>query len=210
MPPTTPPPTSRPGRPPRRTPRRRASAALLSALLAGIGLLAGCSGGTQVADSGFVAADGGTITTIPSAKRGEPIDLSGTTLDGETLDVASFRGHPVVLNVWGSWCSPCRKEAPDLQDAYQELSGRDVAFVGINVRDEDRAQALAYERTFELTFPSLSDPGSTLLLSLRGAVAPNAIPTTLVLDDQGRVAARITGPTTKVTLVDIVESVEAA
>ncbi len=193
---------------------RRARCAPAVALLIGVlsvGALAGCSadsgaGGGQRGGVGFVAGeDGSTITRIEPDRREPPVDLSGQTLDGERLDIAGLRGAPVVVNVWGSWCSPCRKEAPDLEAAAQRLAVRDVSFVGINTRDEDRAQALAFQRTFEVSYPSLVDTGGALLLSLRGAVAPNAIPTTLVLDDQGRVAARITGATTEATLVGVVE-----
>jgi thiol-disulfide isomerase/thioredoxin len=181
--------------------------AALAASLALAAALAGCTSSDGAASgSGFVAGDG-TITVIDAGERSEPVDLSGTTLEGTPLDVASLRGGPVVVNVWGSWCSPCRKEAPDLEAAHQRLKAKDVSFLGINTREEDAAQALAFQRTFEVTYPSLADEGGTLLLSLRGAVAPNAIPTTLVLDDQGRIAARITGATTEATLVDVVESV---
>lgn len=206
---------SRPRRPRRDRPSRRAPfRAPAGLLLAGL-LLAGCSGGSgnggnggQRGGSGFVAGDGdSTITLIEPDRRQAPVDLSGKTLEGERLDVASLRGAPVVLNVWGSWCGPCRKEAPALEEAARRLEADDVSFVGINTRDEDTAQALAFQRTFEVSYPSLVDSGGSLLLSLRGAVAPNAIPTTLILDDQGRVAARITGPTTETTLVDLVGSV---
>lgn len=188
--------------------RRRRTAAALVAAAAAVLALAGCGsgGGTAPARAGFVAGDG-TITVIEPDRRGQPIDLAGTTLEGQRLDVATFRGAPVVLNVWGSWCGPCRKEAPDLEAAHQQLQARGVSFLGINTREEDPAQALAFQRSFEVTYPSLADQGGTLLLSLRGAVAPNAIPTTVVLDDQGRIAARITGATTRTTLVDVVESV---
>lgn len=178
---------------------------LVSVVLAGP--LAGCTSSDDAASGGGFVAGDGTVTVIEADERGEPVDLSGATLEGTPLDVASLRGGPVVVNVWGSWCPPCRKEAPDLEAAHQRLKTEDVSFLGINTREEDPAQALAFQRTFEVTYPSLSDEGGTLLLSLRGAVAPNAIPTTLVLDDQGRIAARITGGTTAATLVGVVESV---
>jgi thiol-disulfide isomerase/thioredoxin len=115
----------------------------------------------------------------------------------------------VVINVWGSWCPPCRKEAPELQAAAQKLGPQGVQFLGIDTSDSDRDQALAYQRTFGITYPSISDPAGDALLALRGAVAPNAIPTTLVLDQQGRVAARISAATTATTLVDVVGDVSA-
>lgn len=188
--------------------RGRFAVPLLAAALAG-GALAGCSsssggsGGTN-----YVAGDG-TITVVPAAERRQSVELRGTTLEGAPVDVASYRGKVVVLNVWGSWCPPCRKEAPDLQAASTELKAKGVEFLGINTNEKDKAQALAFQKTFGVTYPSLTDDGGAALLSLRGAVAPNAVPTTLVLDQQGRIAARISSATTKVTLVDVVEDVLA-
>jgi thiol-disulfide isomerase/thioredoxin len=163
--------------------------------------LAGCGGGT----TGKSLAQGdGVLTIVPVDQRKEPVDLSGDTLTGSRLDVSTLRGKPVVLNVWGSWCPPCRKEAPDLQAAAAELTGK-AAFVGIATRDE-KANALAYERRFKVTYPSLLDRGD-LLLSLRGAVSAQSPPVTLVLDAQGRIAARWVGPVTRLTLVGMVDDV---
>lgn len=189
---------------------RGASAALLAvaAVLAGT-TLAGCSGDSaNGGGTNYVAGDG-TITVVPADRRQQPVDLRGTTLEGAPVDVSAFRGKVVVLNVWGSWCPPCRKEAPDLQAASVELKAKGVEFLGINVQERDKAQALAFQRTFGVTYPSLADDGGTALLALRGAVAANAIPTTLVLDPQGRIAARISSATTKVTLVGVVDDVLA-
>lgn len=164
---------------------------------------AGCTGGsTGRAGAGFVPPDGG-IVVVPPAKRQAPVELTGTTLQGDRIDLARFRGRPVVINVWGSWCSPCRKEAPALQSASVELATRGVKTLGINTQDDDATKALAFERRFGITYPSVVDSG-TLLLQLRGAVPPNAIPTTLVLDDRGRIAARLSAPVTRTTLLDLV------
>jgi thiol-disulfide isomerase/thioredoxin len=165
--------------------------------------LAGCGG-----SSDGTTGDG-TITMVPAAKRQQSVDLRGTTLEGVPLDVAAFRGKVVVINVWGSWCPPCRKEAPDLQAAYIELKAKGVEFVGIDTNDKDKAQALAFQKSFGVTYPSLADDGGGALLALRGAVAPNAVPTTVVLDPQGRIAARISSATTKATVVGLVEDVLA-
>lgn len=173
-------------------------------------VLTGCtddSSDDPAGGNGAFVAGKGTITVLDPGSRGEPIGLVGTTLEGTRLDLATLRGTTVVLNVWGSWCPPCRKEAPDLEAAYAQLKSRGVEFVGLNVREEDPAQARAYQRTFGVTYPSLADEGGSLQLALRGAVAPNAIPSTLVLDGEGRIAARISGSTTKITLVGVVESV---
>jgi thiol-disulfide isomerase/thioredoxin len=176
-------------------------------ILVAVGLaaitLAGCGG----SGGGQSAQDGGVRLLVPLAQRKEPIDLVGTTLTGDRLDLSTLRGKPVVLNIWGSWCPPCRKEAPALQAAATEL-GTKASFVGIDTRDKD-AQALAYERKFKITYPSLVDRGD-MLLSLRGAVTSQSPPVTLVLDDKGRVAARFVGPVTQRTLVGMVSDVTAA
>lgn len=187
---------------------RRGAFALAAVLLGGA--VAGCAGSSSTAasDANYVAGDG-TITLVPPGRRQQAVELRGTTLEGVPVDVSAYRGKVVVLNVWGSWCPPCRKEAPDLQAASVELRSKGVEFLGINTNEKDTAQALAFQKTFGVTYPSLADDGGAALLALRGAVAPNAVPTTLVLDAQGRIAARISSATTKVTLVDVVEDVVA-
>jgi thiol-disulfide isomerase/thioredoxin len=185
---------------------RRVVAAVLLAATA----LTGCSssGTADGSGKGFVSGDG-TITVLPATQRPDPVALSGKTLEGADLDVTSLRGKVVVLNVWGSWCAPCRKEAPDLEQAYTELKGKGVQFVGVNVNEQSASQAVAFQKKFAVTYPSLADDGGKSLLALRGAVAANAIPSTLVLDTEGRIAVRISGPTTRTTLVDLVEDVVA-
>lgn len=171
--------------------------------------LAGCTGaGQNAGNTNFVSGDG-TITVLDVASRQPPVALAGTTLDGSRLDIASYRGSILVLNVWYSTCAPCRREAPDLEAVWQAERSRQVQFVGINVKETDPAGALAFQRQFGITYPSLNDAGGSLLLGLRGAVAPNAIPSTLVLDREGRIAARMSGLTTKATLTALIESVRS-
>jgi len=187
----------------------RPRTALAAGLLLVAGALSGCSttsggaGGTS-----YVAGDG-TIVLVPAAKRQQPVTLRGSTLEGAPFDLETLRGRTVVVNVWGSWCPPCRKEAPDLQAASVALAAKGVSFVGINTRDEDPAQAIAFQKTFAITYPSVTDDGGRILLGLRCAVPPNAIPSTLVIDPQGRIAARISATTTRTTLVDLVDDVLA-
>ena len=185
--------------------RRVALAAVLAMALAAA--LAGCSSAPgQPAGTSFVAGDG-VITLVAPAHRQAPVAVSGETLEGARLDLATLRGKPVVLNVWGSWCAPCRTEAPVLEAAKRKLTPDRASFVGIDTRDDDSAQALAFQRRYEISYPSLVDDGA-LLLALRGAVPPSSIPSTLVLDGQGRIAARISGPVPSVTtLVDLVADV---
>ena len=193
---------------PRQTPACAVAAGAAVAAL----LLVGCSaeeGGTPElraqAEQAFVSGDGSVQLLAPADR--EAVDrVAGETLDGGTLDLADLRGAPVVLNVWGSWCAPCHAEAPELVAAHEEL-GEDAAFVGIDIRDRSRQSALAFEEEYGITWPSLYDPDSLHLLALRGAVPPQAVPATLVLDAEGRVAARILGQVESGTLVGIVSDV---
>jgi thiol-disulfide isomerase/thioredoxin len=192
---------------------RRAVLVAVSAAVTLAAVLAGCSNGsngsdgasTGGSDTSFVAGDG-TIRLVPPDKRPEPVKLAATTLEGDRLDLAGLRGKPVVVNVWASWCKPCRKEAGELAAAATELRPEGVRFVGINTADQ-LAQAKAFERNFRTGYPSLFDKGD-LLLAFKGAVPPSSVPTTLVLDDQGRIAVRISAAVTRKTLVDLVHDVQ--
>ncbi|ROQ96558.1 thiol-disulfide isomerase/thioredoxin [Streptomyces sp. 2132.2] len=133
------------------------------------------------------------ISTVAQGSRTEAPKLDGETVDGKTLDTTSLKGKVVVLNVWGSWCPPCRAEAPNFAKVSKELAdaGKDVAFVGINTRDSSKQNAASFEENFGITYPSLYDPDGKLLLRFpAGTLNPQAIPSTIVLDKQGRVAAR--------------------
>lgn len=144
-------------------------------------------------NTGYVAADG-AIQEIPVAERGEPIDFSGVTEDGEAFDSADIAGQVTVVNFWYAGCAPCRLEAEDLESVWQEYGGDDVAFLGVNTRDQaDTAKAFAAE--FGVTYPSLIDVDTAeAKLAFAASTSIQATPTTLVLDKQGRVAARIIGP----------------
>lgn len=180
---------------------------LVAVALAAVAL-AGCTGGGSSGQANVSYIQGkGTVAKVLPDKRGEPITLAGETLESERLDLATMRGKPVVINVWASWCPPCREEADDLKAAATELAPSGVKFVGINTRDEN-AQARAYERNAGTPYPSLVDTGD-LLLAFRGNVPPSALPTTLVLDGQGRIAVRVSGAVTQRTLVGLVKDVLA-
>lgn len=173
-------------------------------------LLAGCSRGADSSARegtiGFQASDG-SVMVVPVDKREPAPELAGITLGGESLSTADYAGQIMVLNVWGSWCAPCRSEAPALVAAVEQLPK--AQFIGVNTQDLDPAQARAFERAFELPYPSLYDPDGSLLLGF-GQVPPNAIPSTLVIDESGRVAARMLGEISTSTLVGVVEDVMAA
>lgn len=190
--------------------RRRLLPALAAALLAA-GCTAANAPGEQVRagqSTNFVAGDG-SVTQLAAADRGEPVELAGTTATGDGADVADWRGDVVVVNVWYAACAPCRAEAPDLVETAQAYADRGVRFLGINTRD-DAAGALAFERTYEVPYPSLLDArDGAALLALAGQVPPQAVPTTLVLDADGRVAARVLGRVEASTLQGLLDDVLA-
>ncbi|PJE95572.1 redoxin domain-containing protein [Streptomyces carminius] len=177
----------RPPRPGRRLP------AVLAGAVAGVLALSGCGGGeTTGASSGnaqFVQGTG-QITRVPEKDREPAPDISGETVDGGRLSLSDHRGEVVVLNVWGSWCAPCRAEAPNLAKVAEDTADEGVRFVGINTRDLDRANAEAFDRTYGIEYPSLYDPSGRLILRFEDNLPPQAIPSTLVIDREGRIAVR--------------------
>ena len=184
---------------PRRPSRATAVVATVLAVVVA-GPLAACSpdSGQSVAGQGYIAG-GGTVAQMAAGDRDEPVSFTGRTLDGARFDVRDHRGEVVVVNVWGSWCPPCIAEAPDLQEVWAQTEPEGVQFVGIDVRDNEDA-ARAHERRFGITYPSIDDPSGSTLLQLRGSLPPRAIPSTLVLDRRGRVAARVLGQVRASTL----------
>jgi thiol-disulfide isomerase/thioredoxin len=154
---------------------------------------------------GYVSGDG-TIERLAPDQRTSPLTLSGTTFEGTPWTVANARNHVVVLNVWGQWCGPCVAEMPHLQQVWLQLSaaGKPVQFMGIDSRDGVET-AKAFLRANKITYPSLRDDGGRTLLALRGKA--NTTPTTLILDRQGRLAARVSGPVSAATLSGLVSDV---
>jgi thiol-disulfide isomerase/thioredoxin len=179
-------------------------------LVAGLALTtAACSTGQSTDPQGgngltYIEGDG-TVTIIPPDQRTAVPAISGPTLDGGTYSTADDAGKIVVANIWASWCAPCRAEAPALADLSTSLAKDDVAFVGINTRDQDAA-ARAFVDRFALSYPSIVDTDGTLLLGL-GAQAPRNIPSTLVLDKDGRIAATVSGSISYSGLRDLVQKV---
>jgi len=172
----------------------RRSAGLLVAV-AGL-LLTGCSTGSGAVDVNnggefrFVA---GTAAgeVIPADERQTAPDFAGTLLDGTEFSSSALAGDVAVLNFWGSWCAPCRVETPQFQTVYTEVADSGVQFLGLNVKDQQQF-AEAFVDSKGITFPSLFDPKGQVALAFRDYPA-NAIPSTIVLDRDGRVAAVYTG-----------------
>lgn len=143
------------------------------------------------------------------ADRGEPVELTGEDLDGAPLSLADLRGDVAVVNVWWSACPPCRTEMPHLVGAAQETRGT-ASFVGVNIRDGSVDQAKGFVRTFDVPYPSFFDPSGKALLPFAGTLSPRSIPSTVVLDREGRVAAAVIGELpSQQTLVELVEEVAA-
>jgi thiol-disulfide isomerase/thioredoxin len=147
------------------------------------------------------------LTRIPPEQRQELPIVSGPALgSNRTISSQDYRGKVVVINVWGSWCPPCRKEAPDLQAASVET--KDTAqFIGITSKDYDPAPAEAFVRSFQITYPSIYDPNGKVLLAFAGELPPSAIPSTMIIDRQGRLAVRVLSEVSKITLVDMINDV---
>jgi thiol-disulfide isomerase/thioredoxin len=171
----------------------------------------GCDGGAIAANTpgssgqSFVGSSYQS-TFYPVGHRLQAPAVSGTTLSGQHLSLSSYRGDTVVLNFWGSWCAPCRSEAPALGQLARRLAADHVSFVGIDIRDQpDSAQA--FMQTFNVGYPSLNDPDDEIALAFHSTVPPAAIPTTLVIDRQGRIAARIVGPSSYAELQALISKV---
>lgn len=155
---------------------------------------AGVPGG-QAGTAVGTAAD--TTLMEPGSRPDAPV-LTGDDLEGNPVSLAGLRGHVVVLNVWGSWCGPCRAEADGLERLSRQTRADGVRFLGINTRDRDPAAARSFVRAHALSFPSLPDPTGQLLLRFPPALLnPQAVPATLVIDRRGRIAAGIGGAVTE-------------
>lgn len=148
------------------------------------------------------------VTEYAPPQRGEPVELRGTTLTDSVLDLADLRGSVVVINVWGSWCGPCRVESPILAKVSTRYDARGVDFVGVNVKD-NRAAAVAFEHRYGITYPSIEDRDGRAVLALSRYVPASAVPVTLVLDRDGRVAARVLGAVREATLRALLDAVLA-
>jgi len=159
--------------------------------------LSACGGGSteeSSANAGFVPGTGG-IDVAKKGSRQDVPELSGKTVDGKQLDLADYAGKVMVINVWGSWCAPCRAEMPHLVEVANDTADQGVQFIGINSRDPNIAPARKFEKQFDVPYPSLYDPVGKLMLRFpKGSLNPKAIPSTLFVDREGKIAARALKP----------------
>jgi len=171
-------------------------------------VLTGCSDLQGTDGKQYVAGEGQIVTFDPE-DRGAPVQARGEAVDGGELDLADYRGRVVIANVWWSGCGPCRKELPLLAGVAQEV-GEDAALLGINVREVGVDNSRSFLREVGVDLPSFYDPGSEVLLAFSPETSPTAIPSTAVLDRDGRLAALVTGELrSPVTLRDVVDDIAA-
>jgi thiol-disulfide isomerase/thioredoxin len=184
--------------------RRCAAGAAVAPLLA----LAGCSGAEfSAGEQGFVSADGKVTVLDPAERKAPRAEVAGETVDGDPVSLDDHRGKVVVVPVWGSWCAPCRAEAPMLADAARDLEDDGVVFLGIDSRDPNTANVRKFVERFDIPYDSIYDPDGTTLLAFHGTLPPMAIPSFVFIDRQGRVAGRALDSVTRSTLYGVVEDV---
>ena len=181
---------------------------LTATVLAGVALAVVLLTGWATGGNGGVTDVAGSTSAVLYSAGHRPLapDFTATTLTGSRLSFSSYRGQVVVLNFWGSWCAPCRAEAPALAATAEQYRPAGVAFLGVDVRDTT-ASALAFTRDFGIPYPSVSDSGSEITLDFTSAVPIAGTPTTLVIDQTGHIAGAVFGTATYQELTDILAEV---
>ncbi|WES64268.1 TlpA disulfide reductase family protein [Microbacter sp. GSS18] len=181
--------------------RGRAAASALAALTL-TAVIAGCSADPLAEqyragdNKGFIAADGFRVVEVPEDERGEPVEFSGVLDTGDAVSSDEYAGDVVVVNFWYAACAPCRVEAPELAAAAAEFADEQVSFLGVNIYDGADA-SLAFAETYGIEYPSaLATEDGSIKLAFADVTPLNAVPTTVVLDAEGRVAARFIGAVT--------------
>lgn len=189
-----------------------AATSLILGLLLGV---SACSSNDQLANQfksgdnkNYIAGDG-TVSEYAAADRLPAVSWQGVTENGSVLSSSNLSGVVTVLNFWYAGCAPCRAEAADLESLYKQFLPSKVQFVGVNVRDT-AGTAMAFERSKAMTYPSIIDNNTgSVVLAFTGVVSPQAVPTTLIIDKQGRVAGRILGRLQKSILRAMIQKVVA-
>ena len=193
--------------------RKQLGAAAAVLTVAVVVTLSGCSrtGGDEATRAGSATGFVGdaSLTRIPPDQRSEAPAVAGPSLADPARLVATtdYPGKVIVVNVWGSWCAPCRKEAPELV-AVSRSKRATAQLIGLDIRDYDPAPAAAFVRAFKVDYPQIYDPRGTQLLKYRD-LPPNGIPSTLVIDTRGRIAVRVVGAITRDTLSQMIDDVAA-
>lgn len=189
---------------------RRAIVPAIGAVITALTLTAcgsGVSGGSS--DTKFVTGKG-AVDTVPKGDRRPVPDLTGEDIHGKPLSIADYKGKVIVLNIWGSWCAPCIAEAPGFVKVAEDTKDDGVQFLGINTRDPDAANARKFERDNSVTYPSFYDPIGKLMLRFpKGSLNPQLIPTTIVIDRDGKIAARALRPLSEEKLREMIKPVLA-
>ena len=171
--------------------------------------LAGCSGASGDTDTSGYVSGAGQITVVPAAERKEAPVLSGDDLEGNALTTADWAGQTIVVNVWGPWCPPCRKEMPALQEVSEQYADKDVKFVGVLNRSKSDT-ALAFNKKVGVTYPTFADQGGRLELKFNDSLPTIAVPTTWIIDPSGKVAVRIAvDGLTASTLAGLIDDVKS-
>lgn len=188
------------------------SAVVALAVSAGL-LLSSCAADSGNSDTGDVVGQGyasgdGSLRTWSEDERTDPVEIAGTDFSGNAVDTRGTGDEIVVLNTWYAACPPCRAEAPDLLEIATERASDGVRLLGINGTD-DAGAALAFEREHGITWPSIADTDGSAVAALQEIVPVQAVPTTVVLDRQGRVAARVLGQIDASTLDGLIDDVLA-
>lgn len=192
--------------------RKYGRRAVLTGIIASTALvLSACGENDDLAaqagsDQGYVSGSG-VVSQVAVKDRGEPLDLSFTTIDGKQMSLSALRPTPVVINLWYAACPPCRVEAPDLKAVSEEF-GDSAQFIGVNVRDQE-AEANAFLSNYQIPYPNMLDTNGDMVALLSGVLPPQATPSTVILDAQGRAAARVVGAVDKSTLKGLIEDVLA-
>jgi thiol-disulfide isomerase/thioredoxin len=174
--------------------------------------LSGCSttaSATNDQQTNYVALNGvGVVTVYALGHRKLAPPVSGTDLNGQPLRLSQFAGKVVVLNFWASWCPPCRSEAAALEQVYTDTKASGVQFVGVDIRENGVSDGVHFETTHHIDYPSFSDQASRIALDFRstGVQSP---PTTIIIDRQGRIAARGLGEMTYTQLLSVVQQIAA-
>lgn len=185
--------------------RKARLAVLLAAVAAVVLWLVGCTPPDASTSPGYVSGDG-TVTEWAPGQRPGTLELEGVDFDGNAINLRDYRGEVVVLTTWYASCPPCRAEAPDLVE-LDALDG--VSVIGVNTRD-DADTAKAFERNFSITYPSLDGADGTAIAALQDLVAVRAVPTALIIDHEGQVAARAVGRIEASTLRALVDAAKCS